>query len=164
MVIIPIHLCTVRSVIFSTSLLCSNYCNIITWCHLALTWHKFIIYIVILPLFFFFHFIPGESRTLGYACMHAKLLQSCPTLCDPRDHSSPGSSILGFLQARILEWVAVPSSRGSSQPRDLTCIPYIFYIWQVGSLPQVPPGKPKWGYNKLKTKNTIKVFEYRVNY
>ena len=53
-VIIPIHLCTVRSVIFSTSLLCSNYWNIITWCHLALTWHKFIIYIVILPLFLFF--------------------------------------------------------------------------------------------------------------
>ena len=50
----------------------------------------------------------------------AKLLQSCPTLCDPMDYSLPGSSVHGILQARILEWVAVPSSRGSSGPRDRT--------------------------------------------
>ena len=43
----------------------------------------------------------------------------CPTLCDPTDYSSPGSSLHGILQARILEWTAVPFSRGSSQPRDL---------------------------------------------
>ena len=43
--------------------------------------------------------------------MHAKLLQSCPTLCNPMDCSPPGTSVLGILQARILEWVAVPSSR-----------------------------------------------------
>ena len=40
--------------------------------------------------------------------------QSCPTLCDPIDCSSPGFSVHGILQARILEWVAMPSSRGSS--------------------------------------------------
>ena len=40
--------------------------------------------------------------------------QSCPTLCDPMDHSPPGSSVHGIFQARILEWVAVSSSRGSS--------------------------------------------------
>ena len=39
--------------------------------------------------------------------MHAKLLQSCPTLCDPMDSSPPGSSVSGILQARILEWVAI---------------------------------------------------------
>ena len=55
---------------------------------------------------------------------HAKLLQSCPALWDPVDCSTPGSSVLGILQARILEWVAVPSSRGSSSPRDQTCIMY----------------------------------------
>ena len=49
-------------------------------------------------------------------------------LCDAMDRSPPGSSIQGILQARILEWVAVPSSRGSSQPRDLTCISYISCI------------------------------------
>ena len=39
----------------------------------------------------------------------AKLLQSCPTLCDPIDGSPPGSPVLGILQARTLEWVAIPS-------------------------------------------------------
>ena len=47
-------------------------------------------------------------------CVHAKLLQLCPILCDPMDCSPPGSSVRGILQARILEWVAMPSSRGSS--------------------------------------------------
>ena len=44
--------------------------------------------------------------------------QSCPTLCDPMYYSPPGSSVHGNLQARILEWVAIFFSRGSSQPRD----------------------------------------------
>ena len=48
--------------------------------------------------------------------------QSCPTLCDLTDYSPPGSSVLGILQARILEWVTMSSSRGSSQPRDRTHI------------------------------------------
>ena len=46
--------------------------------------------------------------------MCAKLLQSCLTLCEPIDCSLPSSSVHGILQARILEWVAIPSSRGSS--------------------------------------------------
>ena len=50
-------------------------------------------------------------------CMHAQL---CLTLCSPIDCNLPGSSVHGILQARILEWVAIPSSRGSSQPRDQT--------------------------------------------
>ena len=49
----------------------------------------------------------------------AKSLQLCLTLC-PADCSTPGSSVDGILQARILEWVAISSSRGSSQPRDRT--------------------------------------------
>ena len=56
----------------------------------------------------------------------AKLLQPCLTLCDPMDCSPPGSSVLGILQARILEWVAMPSSRESSRPRDGTRISYVF--------------------------------------
>ena len=43
--------------------------------------------------------------------MHAKSLQSCPTLCDPVDSSPPGSSVHGILQARILEWVAIAFSK-----------------------------------------------------
>ena len=47
--------------------------------------------------------------------IQVKVTQSCPTLCDPMDYT-----VHGILQARILEWVAFPFSRGSSQPRDLT--------------------------------------------
>ena len=55
-------------------------------------------------------------------CLPAKSLQSCPAFWDPRDWSPPGSSLYGILQARILEWVAMLSSRASSQPRDRTHI------------------------------------------
>ena len=59
--------------------------------------------------------------------MCAKLLQSCPTLWDPTDCSLPGSSVHGILQARVLECVAMPSSRGSSWPRDQTCVSYEYF-------------------------------------
>ena len=49
-----------------------------------------------------------------------KVTQSCPTLCDPMDCNLPGFPVCGILQARILEWIAVPFSRGSSQLRDRT--------------------------------------------
>ena len=58
--------------------------------------------------------------------------QLCPTLCDPMDCSSPGSSVHGILQARILESVAISFSRGSSQSRDwnwVSCIAGRFYRW-----------------------------------
>ena len=74
-------------------------------------------------------------------CLHlcAKSIQLCPTLCDPVDHSPPGSSVHGILQARILEWVAMPSSVESSQPRgQMSMSP----DWQATSLPLVPPEKP----------------------
>ena len=51
------------------------------------------------------------------ACVRAQSLQSCPTLCYSVDNSPPGSSVHGILKARILEWVATPSSMGSSRPR-----------------------------------------------
>ena len=52
------------------------------------------------------------------SCICAKSLQACLTLQEPMDCSPPGSSVHGILQARILEWVAMPFSRGSSRPRD----------------------------------------------
>ena len=70
---------------------------------------------------------------------------SCPTLCDPVDSSPPGSSVHGILQARILEWVAISSSRGSSLLRDQTrisCIASRFFTAE-------PPGK---------TVNSLNVF------
>ena len=71
---------------------------------------------------------PGKNTGVGChflcQCMKMKseseVAQSCPTLCDPMDCSPPGSSVHGILQARTLEWVAIPSSRGSSRPRDQT--------------------------------------------
>ena len=62
--------------------------------------------------------LPGVSFCIGGGLF----VQSCLTLCHPMDHSLPGSSVHGILQARILEWVAMPSSKGSSRPRDQTCI------------------------------------------
>ena len=70
--------------------------------------------------------------------MPFQLFQSCLTLCDPMDCDS---SVLGILQARILEWVAMPSSRRSSQPRDRTCISCISCI-AGRSFTSEPPGKP----------------------
>ena len=53
---------------------------------------------------------------LLFMCMHAKSLQLCLTFCDPMDCSPPGTSVHGILQTRILEWVAMPSSRGFPDP------------------------------------------------
>ena len=50
--------------------------------------------------------------------------QSCLTLCHPMDFNPPGSIVHGIFQARILEWVAIPFSRGSSQPRDRPQVPF----------------------------------------
>ena len=72
---------------------------------------------------------PGTHYMFKIHKYCAKPLQSSLTLCDPMDHSLPESSVHGIFQARILEWVAMPSSRGSSQPKDGTLI---FYISCIG--------------------------------
>ena len=63
----------------------------------------------------------------------SEVAQSCLTLCNPMECSPPGSSIHGILQARILEWVAISFSRGSSRPRDWTQVSHIagrsFNLW-----------------------------------
>ena len=60
----------------------------------------------------FLHLLPCQE-----AAAAAKSLLSCPTPCDPIDGSEPSSPIPGILQARVLEWVAISSSRGSSRSR-----------------------------------------------
>ena len=73
------------------------------------------------------------------------VVQSCPTVCDPMDCSLPGSSLHGILQVRILEWkkkkrilewIAIPFSRGSSWPRDWTQVSCVagslFTVWATG--------------------------------
>ena len=73
--------------------------------------------------------------------VYAKSLQLYLTLWNPVDCCLPGSSVHEILQARTLVWVAVPSSRVSSRPRYWTHVSYLL-LWQVGSLPRAPPGKP----------------------
>ena len=61
-----------------------------------------------------------------YICMLCvKLLQQCPTFCDPIDCSLPGSFVHGILQATTLEWVARPSSRGVFRTKDQICVSYV---------------------------------------
>ena len=61
-------------------------------------------------------FFPWTLTPAPCVCVHAQSLQPCLTLCDPLDCSPPGSSVHGILQARVLEWVAMLSCRGPSQP------------------------------------------------
>ena len=74
--------------------------------------------------------------------------QSCPTLCNPMDYSLPGSSVHEILQARTLEWVAIPFSRVSSWPRDCTLISCItsrfFTIWATREAENLPVMWETW--------------------
>ena len=76
------------------------------------------------------------ATSMKYCTMHAKSLQLCPTLCDPMDCSPPGSSVHGILQARILAWVAMLSSRESSSEPASPAL-------QADSLPRSHQGTPK---------------------
>ena len=81
----------------------------------------------------FIHFLINSLGRLPL-CVKVKVTQSCLTLCDPMDCSTPGSSVHVILQARILEWVAILFSRGSSQPRNRTpvsCIAGRFFTIRV---------------------------------
>ena len=87
-----------------------------------------------------------------HTCVHAKLLQLCPTLCDSMDSSPPGSSVHGILQARILEWVAMRSSRGIFPTQGSN--PHLLRLlhWQAGSLPTWRPiwsGEQSFGTEPL---------------
>ena len=100
----------------------------------------------------------------------------CLNLCHPMDCSPPGSSIYGLLQARILEWGAIPFSRGSSRPRDQTqvsCIAVRFFTTEPPGKPQINKSSHKqshfWNLEKMKqvsfkcseTMNTV--FIHRTN-
>ena len=91
---------------------------------------------------------PGMLQSMGSKRVRhnwvTELQQCCVWLLwDPMNCSLPVSSVLGISQARVLEWVAFPFSRGSSQPRDRTQVSYIagrfFTSWATNQ----PPGKPK---------------------
>ena len=82
----------------------------------------------------------------------SEVAQSCPTLCNPKDCSPPGSSVHGIFQARVLEWVAISFSRGSSQPRDWTRVSHTagrcFIIWATREARNDSKDDPKsWKQN-----------------
>ena len=79
-----------------------------------------------------------QEHRWGRVCMRT---QSCLTLCDHMDGSTPGSSVHGILQARILEWVAISYSRGSSQPGDKP-VSLMFLVLAGRLVTTVSPGKP----------------------
>ena len=87
---------------------------------------------------------------------------SCARLfCNPMDYSLPGSSVKGIFQAGIFEWIAMPSSRGSSLPRDQTYIS-CFLHWQMSSLPLSHLGSPCLSLLDLKKKKRERERETRT--
>ena len=86
---------------------------------------------------FFLRFSSILGSYLGYCSLCYTVVVSAMSLWDPMDHSPPGSSVNGILEARILEWVSI-SFRGPSQPRDWTMSPAL----AGGFFTTEPPGKP----------------------
>ena len=98
----------------------------------------------------------------------AKSLQSCLTLCDPLGCSPPGSSVHGILQARRLEWVAMPSSRGSSRHKDwiqVSCIAgrFFFTIWATREAPNILNITPTSSYIEGKSCNLSRYIHISLN-
>ena len=101
-------------------------------------------------MYFFLNFLPRGRGWLSVMLLSQNFLkhfrivsaQSRLTLCYPMDCSLPGPSVDAISQARMLEWVAVSSSRGSSRPRDRTHVPYVSCI-ASGFFTREPLSKPK---------------------
>ena len=91
----------------------------------------------------------------AWVCARAQSLQLRLTLCNPMNCSPPGYSLRGSLQARTLEWVAMHSSRGSSRPRDRTCVSISCVAGKF--LTAEPPGKPR---KKNLNSTKIGIFKY----
>ena len=91
---------------------------------------------------------PGLShyRQMLYHLSHqgSKVTLAMSNSVWPHGLYMPGSSVQGILQARILEWVAMPSSRGSSQTRDRTCVLYVSCIGQWVLYHLIHLGSPRW--------------------
>ena len=78
--------------------------------------------------------------------------QLCPTLCNLLDCNAPSFSVHGILQARILEWVVMPFSRGTFQPRDQTCISYVSCV--AGGFFTADPRGKKFNFTSTFTPNS----------
>ena len=85
-------------------------------------------------------------------CVCVFIAQSCPTLCNPMDCSPPGSSVHEIFQARILEWVTISFSRGSSQPRDRTLV-----SWTAGKF------STNWATREDQERETERIYKEGKN-
>ena len=99
--------------------------------------------------------------------VHVLVAQLCPTVCDPMVCGPPGYSVHGILQARILEWVAMPFSRGSSWSRDRAWVPCIasrfFTIWAVKEYHLVKRGRVwDWGSEQLVSFEKMKILAKQI--
>ena len=90
----------------------------------------------------------SSSPTIWRLNVKVLVVQSCLTLCNAMDYSPPGSLVRGIFQARILDWGAVPFSRGSSQPRNWTWVSSIaggiFIVWTTGEAKTADVVDAKW--------------------
>ena len=87
-------------------------------------------------------------------CVYMLITQLCPTLCSPMNCSPPDSSVHGIFQARILEWVAIPFSQGSSQPRDQTQVSHIVGRFFTNE----PPGKSWTKFSSVQSFSHVRLF------
>ena len=104
--------------------------------HLKMALRPFVLQASIVGLAPYFRLVLWLRLTTCSIAVATLVSQTCPSLCDPTNYSPLGSSVYGIFQARILEWIAIPFSRGSSWPRDWTqvsCIAVrLLTIWATG--------------------------------
>ena len=115
----------------------------------SLTWHRRVLWNQDRHLLNLSYYQAAVTPTC--ACLHAKSLQSCPTLCNPMDCNPPGSSVHGILQIRILEWVAMVSAVDPTN----SWIESRSTALQADSLPSEPPGKPNSYLFAIKCSNVF---------
>ena len=92
------------------------------------------------------------------ACVCAESLQSCPTLCNHMDYSLLGSLVHGILQARVLKWLAMLSSRKFSRPRNQTHISYVSCIARWVLYHQHRLGSPTWAHTAADPYKDLRCF------
>ena len=102
-----------------------------------------------------------NSTLIMLECCCCLVAKSCPTLCNPMDCSPPGSSVHGISQARVLEWVAMPSPGASSQARDQTrisCLGILYHCasWEAPMLGCSTQKGASWGPRKKCSRNFVR--------
>ena len=110
-------------------------------------------------VFFFLFFKFKAFSRLDLDAGGGLVAKLCPTLCDPMDCSPPGSSVHGISQARILEWVAIPFSGESSQPRDWTWVSCLagrhFTVWATREAQVISPEYCHNYFEMIKKKESL---------